>query len=93
MLLSEITNKVRNGNLVYGVKVLSPEGYDANVENISIADTLYRKKHVKRLPGDEIVVVADKEFNISEFERILKPFKGSRIEARLNNTFVNIIID
>lgn len=93
MLLSEVTNEIRNGNLVYGVKILSPVGYDVNVENISIADTLYRKKHVNRLPDDEIVVVADKEFNISEFERILKSFEGSRIEARLNNTFVNIIID
>lgn len=93
MFLSEITNEVRNGNLVYGVKILSPVGYDANVENISIADTLYRKKHVNKLPGDEIAVVAGKEFNISEFERILKSYKGSEIKARVNNMLVNIIID
>ena len=93
MKLSEIINEVRNGKFVFGVKVISPVGYDKNVEEITIADTLYCKKSVNRQSGDEVVVVGNKEFNISEFERILNSYKGSEIKARVNNMSVNIEMD
>lgn len=93
MKLSEIINEIRNGKLVFSVKIFSPKGYDSNVECISIADTLFYKKSVAKQSSDEVIEIFNKEFNISEFERLLIPFKGSDIQARLNNKSVNIEID
>lgn len=93
MKLSEILNEIRKGKLVFSVKILSPKGYDSNVECISIADTLFYKKNVAKQSSDEVIVIYSKEFNISEFTRQLSPFKNSEIRARLNNEYVNIEID
>ena len=90
MKINNVLSEIRKGNLVFNLKVVSPKGYDKNVEEISIATTLYYKKHVNKQEGDEIVVIYGKEFNVSEFERIVRSHAGSEICARLGNQSIVI---
>lgn len=90
MKTNEILSEIRKGNLVFNLKVVSPKGYDKNVEEISIATTLYYKKHVSKQEGDEVVTIYGKEFNISEFSRIINQYKGSEIHARIGNKSIVI---
>ena len=90
MKLNEVLNEIRKGNLVFNLKVIAPKGYDKNVEEISIATTIYYKKHFKVREDDEIVIINGKEFNVSEFARNVNEFKGSEICARLGNRVITI---
>ena len=90
MKLNEVLNEIRKGNLVFNLKVIAPKGYDKNVEEISIATTIYYKKHSKVREDDEIVIINGKEFNVSEFARNVNEFKGSEICARLGNRSIVI---
>lgn len=90
MKLNEVLSEIRKGNLVFNLKVITPKGYDKNVEEISIATTIYYKKHSKVREDDEIVVINGKEFNVSEFARNVNEFKGSEICARLGNRSIVI---
>lgn len=90
MKLNEVLSEIRKGNLVFNLKVIAPNGYDKNVEEISIATTIYYKKHSKVREDDEIVIINGKEFNVSEFARNVNEFKGSEICARLGNRSIVI---
>ena len=90
MKLNEVLSEIRKGNLVFNLKVITPKGYDKNVEEISIATTIYYKKHFKVREDDEIVIINGKEFNVSEFVRNVNEFKGSEICARMGNRSIVI---
>ena len=90
MKLNEVLNEIRKGNLVFNLKVIRLAGYQKSVEELSIATTIYYKKHSKVLEDDEIVIINGKEFNVSEFARNVNQFKGSEIIARIGNRIIVI---
>lgn len=85
MKLSKILNEARKGKWLMTLNALDSSKIIANSKGtMTIANTIFCKKHVLREPGDEIVKVLNgaKEQNITEIYRTIKRLSESEIEIR-----------
>jgi len=82
--LSEVLNSVRkNGHLGY-IKILKPKN-QPKVKQIDLSITLFKKKYVNKVVGDEILTFDNKELNITELENILKRYIGNEVSLFIGN--------
>ena len=86
--ISEIIKLVKeNGHLSY-IKIIKPKNYP-NVKLLNLATTLFKKKYVNKVQGDEITNFDNKELNITELENILKRYVGNEINIYAGGVLFN----
>lgn len=76
--IDEVVKRVRDGHPIVRLSLKDASRYIANVQGeLSINSTTFYSARVREYcPGDEIVPMGKKRFNVSELRRILEGFRG-----------------
>jgi hypothetical protein len=89
--ISEIRNLILNQEAtVIKFDVINPKHYSKTTEILSFNPTLWYKKDIKKQTGDVVLSRGNKEFNLSELERMINKHVGDKINMwyTLNGTLL-----